>query len=240
MANIKKSETLTDEKVESTNVNKDEIIKAKDNQINDLQSKIDKLDGMMQILMQMNNNSNNNSQPTVMDLTPKIDRPCTLIHLLECPVDLPTVINVNGVVHYFTRFGEERTFRYADIQNIISKYRNWFERGILTLGEDCEDKEDEFGIQIIGKQIPNGIYNKIETLNEKEFESLVKKIHNTQRINLAKTWIQRYYENKDGYKDINKIRILNKYTKDKQLFKNGILADLLKDAIDTESENINN
>ena len=37
--------------------------------------------------------------------------------------------------------------------------------------------------------------------------------------------------------DVNKIRILNKYTKDKLLFKNGLLADLLKDAIDTESDN---
>ena len=213
---------------EDSNENKQTLIE-KDNQVKTLQSQIDKLEGMLQGFMSASNN-----QSQIIDNTSKMDRPCTLVHLLECPQGLPTVINVNGINHYFTRFGETRTFRFNEMQNIISRYADWFARGIFTLGDDTEDKQEELGIHVIGNQIPVTTYNKIETLNIKEFESLVKKINDVQRISLVRTWVQRYEAKKPGYDNLEKIRILNRYTKDKTVFKNGLLSNLLKDVINEE------
>lgn len=232
MSRTKKEITDENENTPIYTENIDEIVKEKDKE-KEMQSKIDKLEGMLQAFMSMN--SNNNNSPTIIDTTSKMDKPCTLIHLIETDPNLPTTIFVNGVTHYFTKIGEERTYRFSDMQNICSKDRSYFERGIFTLGEDCLDKKEELGLNILSNYIPIGIYNKIEQLSDEEFESLVKKINNIQRANLARTWAQRYVANKTGYSDISKIRILNKYTKDKTIFKNGILKNLLDEIISTEN-----
>jgi hypothetical protein len=130
---------------------------------------------------------------------------------LECPKELPTVIYVNNIPQYFSRFGETRTFRFADMQNILSKYRSFFERGVFTLGDDCEEFKDEIGADYIKNGISINTFKKLET----------------QRVHVAQTWIQRYSEKKPGYNNVDKIRILNKYTKDKELFKRGMLDKLL-------------
>lgn len=213
---------------ENSNADK-QALTEKENEVKNLQSQIDKLEGMLQGFMNASNN-----QPQFIDTTSKMDKPCTIVHLLECPPGLPTVIHVNGIPQYFTRFGETRTFRFSEIQNIVSKYRDWFERGIFTFGEDIADKQDELGIHVVANQIPVSTYNKIEKLSNDDFESLIKKISDVQRINFVRTWMQRYEAKKPGYDNLDKIRILNKYTKDKTLFKNGILNNLLKDVVDEE------
>lgn len=225
--NENKNINNTSEDLKNENNN---VLEEKNNQIKDLQSKVDKLEGMLQAFLA----TANNNQPQIIDTTSKMDRPCTLVHLLECPSGLPTVINVNGINQYFSKFGETRTFRFTEMQNIISRYGDWFNRGIFTLGDDIEPFKDELGIQVVGNQIPVSIYNKIETLNNQEFEDLVKKISDVQRVGLVRTWVQRYEAKKSGYDNLDKIRILNKYTKDKTVFKNGLLSNLLKDVVDDE------
>jgi hypothetical protein len=173
-------------------------------------------------------------QTTVIDTTSKMDKPCTIIHMLECPVGLPTNISVNGNMHYFSKFGETRTFRRQELQNIASLYRDWFDRGIFVLGDDCTDQIDELGINVLGNPIPVATYNKMEKMSDADFDALIKKISSVQRVQVARTWAQRYADNKSGYKNIEKIRILNKYTKDNDKFKNGLLSSLLKDITNEE------
>lgn len=212
-------------------INTNDIVKEKDKEIDDLRNKMSKLEGMLQALI--SNNNTNSANLTIP--TPKMDKPCTLIHLLECPSDLPTTIKIGGIAHHFISFGEARTIRLADMQNVCSQYRTYFERGVFTVGDDCEEYKDEFGIQtLINNPISPTIYNRMETLDNKEFEKLIKGLNETQRVNISRTWIQRYLDKKDGYDNPEKIQILNRYTKDKGLFKNGMLADILNEVYNSE------
>ena len=138
----------------------------------------------------------------------------------ECPRDLPTSIIVNGQPHFFSNFGEKRAFRFADMQAITTKYRDWFNRGIFTLGSDCDEFALDFGLDTIANPIPTDVYRRIETLSLSEFKSLVEDIEISQKVHLAKTWIQRYNEKRPGYENIEKMRILNKATQ-------GLLKDIL-------------
>lgn len=161
------------------------------------------------------------------DTTSKMDKPCTIVHLLECPEGLPTSIIVNGNEHYFQSFGEKKIFRFADMQNITTRYRDWFARGIFTLGEDCSDLEMDFGIKIMRNRIPVEVYDKLESMPVEDFERIVKSINEIQRSSLAKTWIQRYYSHKPGYDNVDKIRILNIAT-------NGMMKTILNDVLGAE------
>ncbi|WP_297419557.1 hypothetical protein [Clostridium sp.] len=213
MANIKKKVEDSIEEKENS-VEAEQIINGiteKDEKIKSLEMQLAELKGML-ITLSNNQGVTTNQTPQIIDKTSKMDKPCTLIHLTECSQGLPDTIFVNNIKREFSRFGEKRTFRYSEMQEIINHYSGWFERGIFALAEDCDDFEEEFSIKSI-KTIPVNIYKKIEQLNDIDFENIIKDLSKIQRINLARTWIQRYLVKTPGYDNINKVRILNKYTR---------------------------
>lgn len=156
-----------------------------------------------------------------------MDKPCTLIHLCECNPALPTTIKLHGNEIRFTKFGERRTFRFSEMQDITSRYRRWFERGIFTLGEDCDEFKNSFDLSIMDMPMPVEKHNKIASLPINEFKQIVNSLSENQALFLAKTWVDRYYDNKPGYGDIEKIRILNKKT-------NGFMKEFLNNLLDEE------
>ena len=163
------------------------------------------------------------------DMVSKMDRPCTLIHLCECNPMLPSTIRVNGNEIRFTKFGERRTFRFAEMQDITSRYRDWFERGVFTLGEDCDEMVNDFGLDIMDVPMSVEQYAKIATLPLSEYKRIVDGLSHPQALRLAQTWIKRYEANMPGYSNLEKVKILNKKTKG---FMKQFMSDLLSD--DTE------
>lgn len=226
MANTtkKNTETTNENTTESTQVDNSTLLAEN----KELKERLSSLEASIAALIEAQKNvapAQNNVQ--YIDTTSKMDRPCTIVHLLECPEGLPTSIVVNGNEHYFQSFGEKKIFRFADMQNITTRYRDWFARGIFTLGDDCSDLEMDFGIKIMRNRIPVGVYDKLESMDMEEFKRTVESINEIQRSALAKTWIQRYYSHKPGYDNVDKIRILNMAT-------NGLLKTVLNDVIGAE------
>lgn len=154
----------------------------------------------------------------------KMDVPCTLIHLLECTPSLPTTIVVNGREVPFSKFGEKRSFRFAEMQDICSRYRSWFERGVFTLGDDCAEFKDELGVELEKLPISVHKYNKIAQLPLEEFTSIVNRMSKGQAVALAKTWINRYESHISGYDKYEYVRVLNKKT-------GGFMAEFMSDLV---------
>lgn len=211
---VKTTDVNTSAKEETTSVNKDVDLSKQEllDMINFLNNKIKEL------------SDSKNNAPVV--AIAKMDRPCTLIHLYECNPMLPSTIKVNGNEIRFTKFGEKRTFRFAEMQDITSKYREWFERGIFTLGEDCDEFKDDFGIDISKMPMSVDKFNKIASLPMEEFESIIKGISENQALFVAKTWIDRYNAKKPGYDNLSKIKILNSKTKG---FMKEFMSDILNE-----------
>jgi hypothetical protein len=230
MANVKS--TNTNKKVETV-VNPivkevvTEKVADKDQKIQSLELQLAELKGMINSLANAQNSNNNNQTQQVINPVLKMDKPCTLVHLTECARELPDTIFVNKIKHEFSRFGETRTFRFADMQNIVSTYHDWFDRGIFALGNDCDEFEDEFSVNSI-KQIPVSTYKKMETLTDDDFEKLIKGLNEVQKVHFARTWIQRYLQKQPGYNNINKIRLLNKYTKTSEKALKGLIGQMPK------------
>lgn len=142
----------------------------------------------------------------------KMDTPCTIIHMVDCTPNLPTTITVNGREVPFSKFGEKRSFRFADVQDIVAHYRSWFERGVFILGEDCKPFEDELGISIRAMPISMSVYDKLAELPVDDFRQIVNTMPHNYAVSLAKTWINRYNSHVPGYDNFEYARILNKKT----------------------------
>lgn len=221
-----KTVEMTDSELTETQKN-DEMdkIKKENEYLND---KIAKLEDMIHQILEKS--ENNVVRPTVIDgstYVAKMDRPCTLIHLFECYPGLETTIYVNNAPITFARFGEKRTFRFSDMQSIVSQYRDWFARGIFTLGDDCSDFADDFGVAVTKMPMSKETYSKIASLPMDEFENLIKNMNYNHRILVAKTWIQRCEAKTPGYDNVEKIKILNKYTE-------GFMSKMMKDLFSSD------
>ncbi len=150
----------------------------------------------------------------------KMDRPCTLVHLVDRPEGLETTISVAGKDYSFSSFGEKRTLRYEVMEQLVSKYRDYFRRGIFMLGEDCENSYDEFGIDVTHYPMTVQQYRKMETIPLEEFDKIINLMNMEQRLQLAHTWTLRYSQNKDNYDNLDRLKILNDAT-------NGSLHDFI-------------
>lgn len=166
------------------------------------------------------------SVPHTIELTSKMDRPCSIIHLIDCPEGLPTNININGNEYYFSRFGERKLFRFADIQNIVTKYRDWFSRGIFTLGEDCQEFANELSVPPRVCETLS-VYNRLGTMPLDEFEGFVSRLAECDREQLVRIFMNKIEKGETAYKNIDKLKVLNKYTNG--LLKNYINSITLED-----------
>lgn len=229
--NSSSSKINTTETKESTEPILDSVTKVEEK---DLKTEIDVNELLKTIsflskqIEDLKNNSitNQNETPVVIA---KMDKPCTLIHLLECNPSLPTTIRVNNIDLRFSKFGEKRTFRFSEMQDIISRYYSWFERGVFTLGSDCEEFKDDFGLSIMNIPMSIAQYNSIAKLPMEEFKRIISGITFDQSVLLAKTWIQRYESGSAGYSNLDKIRVLNTKTK-------GFMKEFMSVILDDDSE----
>lgn len=213
-----------DEIVETQNT--EEVITISKKELDDMNNRTARLEAMLEELMLKNANtpSQQVAQPVVAypqyAPTSKMDTPCTIIHLLECAPDLPTTLEVNGITHYFTSFGERKTFVWSDLSNIVSKYRSWFTRGVFALGEDCEQFKNELPSDIMTLSLPEHFYRKMSEIPVDEFKKNISGLTSGQKVQVAKTWINRYQAGMSGYRNIEKIKILNSET-------NGLLKEII-------------
>lgn len=161
------------------------------------------------------------SVPKTIELTSKMDRPCSIIHLIDCAEGLPTNININGNEYYFNRFGERKLFRFADVQNIVTKYYDWFIRGILALGEDCDEFKNEFAVPP-RRCDTLAVYNRLADMPLDEFKTFVNNIAQCDKVQLVRIFMTKIDRGETKYKNTDKLRVLNKAT-------DGLLKDYIKE-----------
>lgn len=205
----------TTDKVENNSSREDELLK----QIAELKAQLESMG------KEQEDKSEDDLSKALKNITyvsSQMDRPCTLIHMLECNTPgLETEINVNNVPYTFSRFGEKKIFRFQDMQQIISRYRSWFRRGWLMLGDDCQDLYNDFGLEVTKFPMTVEQYRKMEAIPTEDFERIVKSMNSNQRSLLAQTWMNRYNENKKNYNNMEKIKILDKAT-------NGLMKSFIR------------
>ena len=186
------------------NIDYDKVISEQANTIEQLKKMVEELTNIQK------NNINNN--PPVISYSSMMDRPCTVIHLRECVPGLPTTIVVRGIPYQFTNFGEKRIFRFEDIQLIVSKYRDFFERGVITLGSDCDEFKDSFGVNLMNIPMSVSKYKKLAEMSDEEFQNIFHSLNSCQKILVAKTWVKRFMEKMPGYNNISRITFINNET----------------------------
>lgn len=211
MANTKKT---TKENIEETEIAKNEVIVndslQKENE--ELKDRLSKMEEQMAALAKLMENQSAQVQTSnvqYIDTTSKMDKPCTIIHMFQAHPDLPNTINCRGNVYNFHDFGQKKTVRFEEFQDIMHKYKRLFERGMFTLGEDCIDYADNYGIKVMNMPMTVKQFDRIAEIDLSEFKNIIESINPLQRVFIADIWKRRYNEGREEYRNLDKIKILN-------------------------------
>lgn len=194
-----KATTVSETSVEKPSISREEF--------DALVEKNNELTKMLEHLLESKNN-----EVAVASIKDYDDGSWTLVHLQDCDPRLPDSFTVNGKTHYFTTFGETKKFPRNELGDIVAQCRNYFTTGVLALGHDCERYQHELPSDIMAINLPDSFFKNMETVDDELFEMNLSKLTTTQIAHVAYVWKNRYFQKKPGYRNHNKIKILNKLT----------------------------
>lgn len=172
--------------------------------------KIAKLEAQIALLTQMFM-----SQKGVAPATPaaskKMDDEVTIVHTFQCAPGLRTHIELSNMTIDFRDFGEERTLPRMYFEELIGKYRSWFEKGILAPGPEAGDIAKLYNLKVstqIGFSADT--LKKLSGLSVYELETLFTKLNPTHREVILEIFRRGCLEKNPAYKDIHKLEMLNR------------------------------
>ncbi len=183
-----------EEKVEKIN---DSV--SQEQQINELKAQIELLTKMMTTM-----NTQTNSEPVS-----RYGETIKLIHLCETNPG-STYIKVSNLEIRFKIFGEERNVTLQQAEEIVGKYRDWFDRGFLTVANGHEEFAKRYGLKT-AKDYPlnSDFVQKIPEMSILELQDVYPLLpQNAKELIITK--FKRGIINKDArFRDLGKITVLN-------------------------------
>lgn len=145
--------------------------------------------------------------PAVYITTPNTD--VTLVYTADCP----------GAVQYrnscleCTRYGEEFTLPRSDFDEVVGKYRSWFNKGILAVSDKDIAIAKAKGVPTV---LENGglTYDKLDAIGSMSTEEIEKLWNSVSREGLKQSIVlffkRKYEENAPGFGDLARIDTLNR------------------------------
>ena len=135
----------------------------------------------------------------------------TVVHMVERAEGLRTHIELSHMTIDFRKFGEERTLSLMDFEELVGKYRSFFERGILAVGDGEVDVAKRYSIKVTTEYpINRDLIKKLGTMSMTELEELYTKLGEGHRKFILEQWRRKCLQNNPNFKDIRKLEVLNR------------------------------
>lgn len=156
---------------------------------------------------------------SVVDMNGWVD----IVHLQQASSGGSTHIEIPSRTIDFYNFGEVRSIRYSEFQELIGKYKSWFDKNIIALSAKDSALALKEGL-VTDDQIPlkRSQVESLMNLTLEELEKLYNSLSESHKRFITRSWAYGYYEIGDGYKNGIKIELLNKLS-------NGAMENILKD-----------
>ena len=174
--------------------------------------RVAKLEAQIELLTQML--MSQKAAAAVAPAKSKLDDEVTVVHTFQCAPGLRTHIVLSNMTIDFRDFGEERTLPRMVFEELIGKYRHWFEQGILAPGPEAGDVAKLYNLKVSTQLgFSKDTLKKIPKMSVYELEDLFTKLGETHRGVILEMFRRGCLEKNPDYKDIHKIEMLNRVSK---------------------------
>ena len=156
----------------------------------------------------------------------KSDREVSIVHNMELIGGLTTHIELTGVTVDFRSLGEERLLSWQQFEECVSKYRTFFEKGIISLKPEDDELAARYNLprsKDKSSHVPtHEEMTKLGSYNRSQLEKYMDSLSESDREFVCSYWLGKCYERAEGFYDRYKVELLNSLS-NKHIFDN-ILA----------------
>lgn len=134
----------------------------------------------------------------------------TVINLCDNIPPLKTTFNINNRLYSMSRINDSVTLRYNEFEELLGKYPEFFEKGILALSEKNKQIAVLRGVPFVAEApISKKTLDNICKLSSSEIEKMYDNLSKDNQDAIVRRWLQGYFANESGYDDKRKTNLLN-------------------------------
>ena len=215
MANNKEATQTVDKAIKEEKVVKTEIKPDnKQEEIDFLRNQNAQLEDSIKSLMaQFAELKNNMGMPTAQNKSYDRNDEVTIVHLFDNAPGITTHIQLSNYSIDMVAFGEMRTLTVQQFEELVGKYRSWFDRGIIAVGAGSEYYARRNNLKMASESlISSEFIRKLGTLPMNEVQDIYEKVCDGQKDFIVSYWKRKFIEKAPEFRDLKKLQILNGFT----------------------------
>lgn len=136
-----------------------------------------------------------------------------IVHLAQMDPQLGTIIHLSNLDVGMTNFGEERLLTIQQFEELLSKHRSWFTKGLLCVAKGYEEEARTYGVTTVDECPIDSIF--VKTLGDvpmTKIEEVYNRLPEYGQENLVSYWLRCAYEGNPKFRDIRRVKTFNDIT----------------------------
>lgn len=213
MAYVKKTATdevvKTEEKKAEAVVEEPKPAKKTTTKEDNSEAEIAALKAQIEMLMKMmTTNAQMVSQPAQQN---EMDNYVKIVHLVQRGTGLSTYMKLSNLELILTEFGEERYVTIQQFEEMIGKYRRWFDSGMLSVAAGYDEVAKRYGLKTAAKYPMDSEFIKnLGTLDMSEIEKVYDRLPESGKEFIISYWKRKVISGDPNFKDVRKIETLDR------------------------------
>ena len=134
-----------------------------------------------------------------------------IVHLVQRAPGLVTFIKLSSIEIAMENFGEERIVTIQQFEEMVSKYRSWFNSGMISVAAGYEKVAERYGLKTTKNYPIDGDFVKeLGNLPMDKIEEVYPKLPESGKDFILGLWNRKVIEGNPKFRDIRKIETLNR------------------------------
>lgn len=170
-------------------------------------------DSIRSLMAQFTELKNNIAMPTAQNRGYDRNDEVTIVHLFDNAPGITTHIQLSNYAIDMGAFGETRTLTVQQFEELVGKYRSWFDRGIIAVGAGSEYYAKRNNLKMASESLINSDFiRKLGTMPMSDVQDIYEKVCDGQKDFIVSYWKRKFIEKVPEFRDLRKLQILNGFT----------------------------
>lgn len=144
---------------------------------------------------------------------PKPEGKIKIVHLAQMDPSLGTNIHLSNLYIGMTEFGEERELTTQQFEELLSKHRGWFAKGLLCVAKGYEEEAKKYGVTTVSDcPIDKTFIRTLGDIPMTKIEEVYGRLPEYGQENLVSYWLRCAYDGDPRFRDIRRVKSFNDIT----------------------------
>lgn len=136
-----------------------------------------------------------------------------IVHLAQMDPSLGTNIHLSNLYIGMTEFGEERELTTQQFEELLSKHRGWFAKGLLCVAKGYEEEAKKYGVTTVSDcPIDKTFIKTLGDIPMSKIEEVYGRLPEYGQENLVSYWLRCAYDGDPRFRDIRRVKTFNDIT----------------------------